>query len=77
MTNQCLTPLLFPSRSYNEWLGDNLELAMEFVPGGSFLMGSPEDEPGRDEKETQHEVSIEPFFMGKYPITQAELRFVA
>lgn len=29
-----------------------------FIPAGTFLMGSPEDEPGRYKDETQHEVEI-------------------
>lgn len=41
---------------------------------GSFLMGSPEDEPYRDSREgPQHEVRIEyDFEVGKYPVTFAE-----
>ncbi len=46
---------------------------MEFVlvPGGKFQMGSPEDEKGRwDNEGPQHWVTIKPFLMGKYPVTQ-------
>ena len=42
------------------------DLGMRFVliPAGTFLMGSPEDEEGRDDDETQHEVTIsQPFYM--------------
>ena len=48
---------------------------MEFVriPAGSFVMGSPEDEEGRDSDERQHEVRIsQDFWMGKYEVTQGE-----
>jgi formylglycine-generating enzyme required for sulfatase activity len=41
----------------------------EMVPikGGKFVMGSPSGEPGRkDDEGPQHEVEIEPFWMGKY-----------
>ncbi len=31
---------------------------MVFIPAGSFLMGSPENEPGRRSNETQHEVQL-------------------
>jgi formylglycine-generating enzyme required for sulfatase activity len=58
-------------------LGEKLELAMEFIPGGAFLMGSPEDEKERLEGETQHEVTVAPFFMGKYPVMQDQWFFVA
>lgn len=43
--------------------------------GGSFLMGSPENELGREINEKQHKVSVtQPFFIGKYEVTQ-ELYF--
>ena len=50
-------------------------LGMEFmwIPAGRFLMGSPEDEEGRDADELQHEVRIsEGFWMKKYEVTQGE-----
>jgi formylglycine-generating enzyme required for sulfatase activity len=57
---------------------DALPLHMALIPGGSFLMGSPDDEPERDDSEgPQHEVTVPPFFMGRYPITQAQWRAVA
>ena len=47
---------------------------MVVVPAGAFTMGSPPDEPGRDEdEEPQHRVSISrPFAVGKYEVTFAE-----
>ncbi|MFM6669761.1 MAG: formylglycine-generating enzyme family protein, partial [Dolichospermum sp.] len=48
------------------------------VPGGTFMMGSPENEEGnRNEERPQHEVTIKPFLMSEYPITQAQWRAVA
>jgi formylglycine-generating enzyme required for sulfatase activity len=65
-------------QGYTEPLTDNVGLAMVLIPGGTFLMGSPEDEPERlDHEGPQHEVTVPQFFMGKYPVTQAEWRFVA
>lgn len=55
--------------------GGQLEVRLELVgiPGGSFLMGSPAGELGRDEYEgPQHTVTLQPFYMGKYEITQAQ-----
>src|SRR5712692_6829482 len=44
------------------------------IPAGKFLMGSPENEPGRQANEgPQHEVTItKPFHIGVYEVTQAE-----
>jgi formylglycine-generating enzyme required for sulfatase activity len=61
-----------------EVLDKNLILEMVAIPDGTFLMGSPEQELGRyDNEGSQHEVVVSKFFMGKYPITQAQWRFVA
>ncbi len=66
------------AQRFVEALPNELSLEMVAIPGGSFLMGSPEDEPERDNDESpQHEVAVEPFFMGRYPITQAQWRVVA
>ena len=59
-------------------LGDALALDMVLVPAGTFTMGSPDDEPERDESEgPQHEVTLRSFFMGCYPVTQAQWQAVA
>ena len=61
-----------------EEIGEAIPLQMLLIPAGTFMMGSPEDELGRQEREgPQHEVSVHPFFMGRYPITQAQWRAVA
>lgn len=40
------------------------------IPGGEFLMGSPDDETDRfDDEGPQHKVKVEPFWMGKYEVT--------
>jgi formylglycine-generating enzyme required for sulfatase activity len=46
------------------------------IQGGTFQMGSPEEEPGRDPDETQHEVTLTSFYMGKYPVTQEQYEAV-
>jgi formylglycine-generating enzyme required for sulfatase activity len=47
---------------------------MVVVPAGSFLMGSPADEPGRRDSEgPQHKVTIaKPFAIGCYPVTRGQ-----
>jgi formylglycine-generating enzyme required for sulfatase activity len=63
---------------YIEDLGNEIRLEMVLIPGGDFLMGSPEDELERQESESpQHLVNIKPFCMGKYPVTQAQWQAVA
>jgi formylglycine-generating enzyme required for sulfatase activity len=49
---------------------------MVYVEGGSFMMGSPDDEPNRMSDETQHQVTVSGFYMGKYEVTQKEWREV-
>lgn len=54
-------------------LGNNITLDLIGIPGGQFSMGSPQNELEREAKESpQHSVTIRPFLMGKYPITQAQ-----
>jgi formylglycine-generating enzyme required for sulfatase activity len=63
---------------YREELGDGVALTMVTIPAGNFLMGSPEEEPGRsDDEGPQHEVTLGSFFMAQTPITQAQWRAVA
>ena len=43
------------------------------IPGGTFMMGSEESERDRDDDEGPvHEVTVESFHMGRYPVTNAE-----
>ena len=51
---------------------------MVFIPGGKFLMGASRDEEmSQEDERPQHIVNIKSFFMGRYPITQAQWRVVA
>jgi formylglycine-generating enzyme required for sulfatase activity len=46
---------------------------MVVIPAGSFMLGSPESEPGRDRNEgPQHRVDVGRFAIGKYPVTQRQ-----
>ena len=40
--------------------------------GGTFLMGSPVDELGRKNDETQHKVTVNSFCMSIFSVTQKE-----
>jgi formylglycine-generating enzyme required for sulfatase activity len=52
---------------------DGVSFDMLPVPGGKVKLGSPDSEKSRkDDEGPQVEVAIEPFYMGKYEVTQAE-----
>jgi formylglycine-generating enzyme required for sulfatase activity len=61
---------------FTEDLGNGITLDMVSIPGGTFMMGSPSGE-GDDDEKPQHRVTISPFFMGKFTITQAQWQAVA
>ncbi len=46
------------------------------IHGGSFTMGSPEDEPWRSNDETQHTVSVSDFYISPYEVRQNEYQAV-
>lgn len=51
--------------------GINIDLVV--IPGGKFLMGSPNKEAERgSEEDPQHEVTVPTFLLGKYLVTQAQ-----
>jgi formylglycine-generating enzyme required for sulfatase activity len=63
---------------YRESLATGIELEMILVQGGTFKMGSPETEAERNDDESpQHSVTVPPFFLGRYPITQQQWQIVA
>ena len=61
---------------FTEDLGNGVGLDMVYIPGSSFLMGSPEGE-GYDSEKPQHKVTVQPFFMGKFQVTQSQWRAIA
>jgi formylglycine-generating enzyme required for sulfatase activity len=59
-------------------LGKGVTLEIVLIPEGTFIMGSPSTEFERDKDEgPQRQVTLAEFWMGKYPITQAQWRTVA
>jgi formylglycine-generating enzyme required for sulfatase activity len=66
-----------PTSSFTEDLGNGIKLEMIAIPGGTFLMGSPENEAERSSNESpQHQVTVPSFFMGKYQLTQAQYQAI-
>jgi formylglycine-generating enzyme required for sulfatase activity len=81
-----------PSQKIRQWLREQLMHAQQnvmyaeqggyelvFIPGGVFMMGSPETEAGHDDDESPlHEVQVADFYIGRYPVTNEEYgRFLA
>ena len=63
---------------FREDLGNDIQLDMMLIPGGTFIMGSPKkEEDSTDSERPQHKVTIEPFWLGQYQVTQAQWKFVA
>ena len=44
------------------------------ISGGTFMMGSPPSEAGRQDNETQRRVTVGSFYMGKHTVTVGEFR---
>jgi formylglycine-generating enzyme required for sulfatase activity len=62
---------------FPEDLGNGVVLDMVYIPGGTFMMGSPKTEAGRSDRESpHHQVTVPAFYAGKYPITQAQWQAV-
>jgi len=52
---------------------NSLGMTFVLIPAGSFLMGSPEHEPGRNDDEIHHEVTLsQDFYLQTTPVTQAQ-----
>jgi len=49
------------------------KLVLRRIPAGTFTMGSPTDELGRDSDETQHQVTLtQDFYIGVFEVTQKQ-----
>jgi formylglycine-generating enzyme required for sulfatase activity len=78
-------------QSFTEDLGNGIDMDLILVPGGGFEMGQTEVEKAeliRQVGETdyqnyyarelpRHSVTVPPFFMGRYPVTQAQWQEIA
>jgi formylglycine-generating enzyme required for sulfatase activity/uncharacterized caspase-like protein len=61
------------AKYFKEDLGNNITLEMVQIPGGSFMMGSPESEKGRTQDQSpQHQVNVPGFSIGKFVVTQEQ-----
>ena len=62
------------SNLITEDLGNNVKLEMVTIPAGSFTMGS--DESDYDDEKPQHQVKLQEFYLGKYPVTQEQYQAI-
>lgn len=61
-----------------EVLAEGIELELIEIPTGTFWMGAPKKELESSINERpQHQVTVPSFYMGRYPITQAQWKAVA
>jgi formylglycine-generating enzyme required for sulfatase activity len=66
-----------PGENFSPSLPGGVSLDMIWIEPGTFIMGSPEDELGRWDDETQHEVTLtQGYWLGKYAVTQAQYEAV-
>ncbi|TRU27113.1 MAG: formylglycine-generating enzyme family protein, partial [Microcystis aeruginosa Ma_SC_T_19800800_S464] len=62
---------------FTENLPNGVTLEMVGLPAGQFLMGSPDSDPdAQSDEKPQHQVKVNSFAIGKYPITQAQYQAV-
>ena len=64
-----------PLQNFTVDLGQGVTLELVAIPGGTFWMGSPDGE-GSDAERPRHQVTVAPFLIGTYPVTQAQWQAV-
>ena len=65
------------AKYFVEDLGNGITLEMVQIPEGTFTMGSPKGEKDSwDRERPQHQVTVKPFFMGKYVVTQEQYQVI-
>ncbi|MEO0837246.1 MAG: formylglycine-generating enzyme family protein, partial [Cyanobacteria bacterium J06642_3] len=87
MTRLGITKQTKSAQYFKENLWKEIELEMVLIPGGSFMMGTTDEEVERlvqeyeqewfREEAPQHLVNVPSFCMGRFPITQGQWQAVA
>jgi formylglycine-generating enzyme required for sulfatase activity len=60
---------------YNQFTGDeeDTRILMQYIPGGSYWMGSNfSHQDSKNDERPEHYVSVQPFYMGVFPVTQGQ-----
>ena len=73
-----LLALLHPAKAQApKEITNSIGMKLVLIPKGTFMMGSPESEKGRQKDETQHEVAIsKDYYLGVHEVTQSEYQQV-
>jgi eukaryotic-like serine/threonine-protein kinase len=71
-------PSISPAIKHLETVTKTFGIALNLIPAGEFLIGSPDsDQQGRAEEKPSHRVRItRPFYLGKFEVTQAQYQGV-
>jgi formylglycine-generating enzyme required for sulfatase activity len=65
------------AKRFIEALGNSVTLEMVAIPSGEFMMGAPTTEnDSHGSGRPQHSVKVSSFYMGRYPVTQAQFEAV-
>ena len=70
----CLCTLLIILSPHQFTTGTDLHSEMMFVPGGEFLMGSPDDGVSFDDERPQRKVYVSAFLIDRHEITNARYK---
>jgi len=73
LTGRGMTPPSQLDGSLAQTISNSLGMSFRYVPAGTFLMGSPEHEPGRNDDEVPHEVTLTTdFYLQTTQVTQSQ-----
>jgi formylglycine-generating enzyme required for sulfatase activity len=62
-----------PIKESEKMISNSIGMKFVYIPPGTFIMGSPKNEPGRSDDETQHEVTLtRGFYIQTTEVTQEQ-----
>ena len=66
------------AKYFTEHLGNGVTLEMVAIPSGKFMMGAPKEEKSsRDDERPQRQVTVQPFFIGRFQVTQSQWKAIS